>query len=58
MNLFKRPVYFASPPAVLESIYFGLKVFINFGSTSAPFTKGPTRGSSMLIIGVITASIS
>ena len=49
--MFKRPVYFASPPAVLASIYFGLKVFINLGSTSAPFTKDPTRGSSRLIIG-------
>ena len=58
MNLFKSPVYLASPPAVLESIYFGLKVFNNFGSTSAPFTNGPTKGNSRLIVGVITASIS
>ena len=57
INLFKKPVYFASPPAVLESTYLGWKVSINFGRTSAPLTKDPIIGKSRFIVGVITASI-
>ena len=56
MKLFKKPEYFASPPMVLESIYFGLNLLINLGITSAPFTKEPTRGNSKFFVGVMTAS--
>ena len=56
INLFKRPEYLASPPIVVESIYFGLNLLINLGSTSAPFTKGPTSGNPRFTMGVITAS--